>query len=69
MAKIDERGGEAVVTRDLGDDVDGPFFAEAAEIESHARLREKHVARGALDFFPTDEALRGGDLGFSRETR
>ena len=69
VAKIDERGGKAVVTRDLGDDIDGPFFAEAAKIEGHAGLGQKHVAGRALNFFPTDEALRGGELDVGGETR
>ena len=62
MTKINERGGETVVARNLGNQVDSPFFTEAAEVEGHAGLGEKHVARGSLDFFPTDEALCGRDL-------
>jgi hypothetical protein len=44
-----------MVARDLSDNIHGPLFAEAAEVESHAALREEDVAGSALHFFPADK--------------
>ena len=63
VAKINERAGDAVVERELRDDIDGVFFAEPTEVEGHAGRGKKDAAGRALHFFPADERTGGGDLG------
>ena len=69
VAKINERAGDAVVERELRDDIDGVFFAEPTEVEGHAGSGKKDAAGSALHFFPADERTGGGDLGEGRDAR
>jgi len=69
VAKINERAGDAVVERELRDDIDGVFFAEPTEVEGHAGRGKKDAAGCALNVLPADERTGGSDLGEGGDAR
>jgi len=59
LAEIHQHIGNAALDGHVHDAVHGVFLADAAEINAHARLRQKDAAGPALDFVPADEFLGG----------